>query len=102
MCVSVWFYNTQITECQQLFNLFKKAGSALEPQELVVERRMLHKLRNIMANTTHNLLANTTPPNTHAHTHTHPGIVETERIKFGLHVYRDTRMHFHRVLASLV
>ena len=39
----------------------KKAGSALEPQELVVEKRMLHKLLNIMANTTHNLLANTTP-----------------------------------------
>ena len=61
MCVSVWFYNTQITECQQLFNLFKKAGSALEPQELVVERRMLHKLLNIMDNTTHplhNLLVN--------------------------------------------
>ena len=69
--MSVWFYNTQITECQQLFNLFKKAGSALEPQELVVERKMLHKLLNIIANTTHNLLANTTPPNTHAHTHTH-------------------------------
>ena len=43
-----------------------------------------------------------TPQHSRAHTHTHPGIVETERIKFGLHVYRDTRMHFHRVLASLV
>ena len=46
-------------DTKELNKLMKKAGSvlgtALEPIELVVERRMLHKLLNIMDNTSHPL-----------------------------------------------
>ena len=54
-----WGSSIRASDTKKLNKLIKKAGSvlgtALEPLELVVERRMLHKLLNIMDNTTHPL-----------------------------------------------
>ena len=54
-----WGSSLRAGNSKKLNNLIKKPGSvlgtALESLELVVERRMLHKLLNIMENTTHPL-----------------------------------------------
>ena len=54
-----WGSSIRASDSRRLNKLMKKAGSvlgtALEPRESVVERRMLHKLLNIMDNTIHPL-----------------------------------------------
>src|SRR4029434_3720447 len=75
-------------------------GTALEPLELLVERRMLYKLLNIMDNTTHSLriplarlhyththlTSHWTDYTTHTHTHTHT------------HPHTHTHTHTHTPL----
>src|SRR4029434_4832040 len=70
--------------------LIKEAGSVLGPLQLVVERRMLHKLLNIMVNTTHTL--HTLLVRQHTHTHTHTGTQHTHT-HTSIHIY--THWHTH-------